>query len=87
VPGATYARFVNHVCDRIAALTGHEPFYVDATTIASYCPACLAGTMLLRFSERTGARIPAFVVSSATSGRGACSEGCSEAEIGEVIFA
>jgi hypothetical protein len=47
-----YAAFVKRVWDRIETLTGHAPFYVDATHICSYCPLCLEGTVMFRFVER-----------------------------------
>lgn len=47
-----YTRFVHRVWDRLELLTGHAPSYLDASRIASYCPLCGDGTMLVRFRER-----------------------------------
>jgi len=44
-----YGTFVRCVWDRIEERTGYEPFYLDARTIASYCPACREGTLRLGF--------------------------------------
>jgi hypothetical protein len=68
--------FRGRVRDRLEALTGSTVFYLDARRTASYCPVCLDGTVRLAFSWEPE---PAFV--------GTCSNGCTAAEIGRVIFA
>ena len=77
-----YAAFVKRVWDRIETLTGHAPFYVDATHICSYCPLCLEGTVMFRFVERPR---PQAFPSSQSGGEGCCSAGCTAIEIAEVL--
>lgn len=85
-----YEDYVNRVCGRIAALTGQEPVYLDARSVACFCPACLGGTLHVRFNERPAAESvepkPEMIVSSQVNGTGYCSDGCSEADIGDALF-
>ena len=77
-----YARFVNRIWDGIHAQTGHQPFYIDASSIASYCPSCLDGTLTIRFLQSPR---PGMAVSSLERGPGTCSSGCTERQIIEAL--
>jgi hypothetical protein len=77
-----YAQFVGHVWERVEELTGHAPFYIDRCHIASYCPRCLTGTVLIRFVEKPR---PTAYPSSKGGGPGCCSDGCTAVEIAEMF--
>jgi hypothetical protein len=82
-----YGRFVATTWDRIEERVGRLPIYLDARRIATTCPACLDGTVALRFVEQPrpiGEARPAFVAYS-PRGRGCCSNGCDEAAIGRAL--
>jgi hypothetical protein len=83
VPTVGYSRFVRRVWDTLAQRTGHEPAYLDKSSIATYCPACIDGTMHVRFVEHPR---PSAVISSQTGGAGRCSQGCTEDLIAEALF-
>lgn len=51
MPSDEYTAFVHRVWDRLEEATGRAPDYLDASSIASYCPACLEGTLRTRFYE------------------------------------
>lgn len=80
---AAYSRFVCRVWDQLEALTGHAPFYLDATHLASHCPACLDGTVRVGFVDRPE---PGITIISKARGPGFCSHGCPETLIAEVLF-
>lgn len=82
MPDAAYTRYGNRVWDRITDRTARPPFYIDPERIASYCPACGDGTMLVRFLERPR---PGMAISH--HGTPGCSRGCTEAQINEALFA
>ena len=71
------------IWDRLAERTGHTVFYLDATHIAGYCPACLDGTLRIGFVSHPK---PKAFIDSQEGGPGRCSRGCTEDEIVEALF-
>ncbi len=51
MPTAEYTRFVHRVWDSLQQRTGRPVYYLDSSLIAGYCPACLDGTLRVRFLE------------------------------------
>lgn len=84
MPTAEYTRFVHRVWDSLQQRTGRPVYYLDSSLIAGYCPACLDGTLRVRFLEHPR---PGMTVGSNAGGPGRCSEGCSEEQIAEALFA
>jgi len=81
LPDAAYTRYGLRVWDQICERTGHDPFYIDAERIASYCPACGDGTMLVRFLEHPQ---PGMAITH--HGQPGCSRGCTEQQINDALF-
>jgi len=67
-------RFVDRLCDGIDLATGQHPHYMGRLRLASYCPACLDGTMSIRLVRHPepGATLR-------------CSHGCTEPEIAAAL--
>lgn len=80
--GETYARFVHRIWDRLQEQAGYAPTYIDATHIASYCPRCLDGTVMFRFTSHPK---PTAFPASRGGGAGCCSAGCTAVEIAEAL--
>ena len=76
------AHFIKPTWDRIEQLTGHAPFYVDATHITSYCPVCLTGTITIAFTSHPR---PNAFPSSLGGGPGCCSDGCTAVAIAQAV--
>ncbi|HEY1437389.1 MAG TPA: hypothetical protein VGG82_07790 [Casimicrobiaceae bacterium] len=79
-----YARKVTRVWLAIEERTGQSPFYIDARHIASYCPLCIDGTMLVQFIDGPH---PRGRISSVRYGEGYCSLGCPEDDIVRAMIA
>lgn len=58
-------------------------FSIDADHLATYCPACLDGVMLIRFLSHPE---PGMAISDGWGGPPGCSRGCTEELINEVLF-
>ena len=77
-----YQLLVYDTWDKLEARTGRV-WYVGAREIASYCPACLRGTMLVTFVDT---RPPEAIPSSQALGVGFCSWGCTAEQIAEALM-
>lgn len=78
-----YQLLVRDTWDKLEKRTGHPVFYIGAREIASYCPACLKGTMLVTFVDT---RPPEAIPSSQALGVGFCSWGCTAEQIAEALM-
>jgi hypothetical protein len=78
----SYTQFVYRVWDQLKGRTGRAPIYLDSTHIASYCPSCLDGTLVVGFVSHPR---PRAFVSSQGAGAGYCSRGCTEEQIVEAL--
>lgn len=78
-----YTVFVREWWDKLEARTGRV-WYIGAREIASYCPACLKGTMLVTFVD---GHPPRAIPSSQAYGVGMCSWGCTTDQIGAAMRA
>ena len=82
MPSTAYVKWVYRLWDRLHQRTGHPVHYMTHNQVACYCPNCGVGTLSITFADDP----PRAIVSSQMY-PGHCSEGCTETEILEAIFA
>lgn len=73
--------FHARVWDRLERLTDSPIFLMSVGRVACYCPRCLDGMMIVQFRD---AEKPLIMITA--DGHDGCSLGCTEREIGEVLF-
>ena len=78
-----YEVLVRRVWRVVEERTGWQPWLLGAGQLASYCPACLTGTVLFTFVDLQSG--PRCKVSSHQQGLGHCSMGCTHDQVMEVI--
>jgi hypothetical protein len=78
-----YGAFHTRVWKRLEFLLDGRPMFLgDVGQLACYCPRCLDGTMVVRFRN---VEKPLIAITHG-DGHAGCSLGCTEREIGEVLF-